>query len=351
MQSATMQHPDAAPEQQEFTQSCKLFFFSFLPFFFCFFSLLLVDVVRCLYWCIIFAHIRMSVCLAPAPSHSSCFFLFFCYILLSGCCSVTRQFQHELCDCHQHCQTCCLACWCPCYIINENARMRDARPESCTQAGLISTLLGVTGLFVGWGGVLLNIYGGSERNKTRNLYGLAGTRCGDYCTSLWCLPCALTQEHAEIMHQLHLPGGGAVANHPNLHQHHHPHDNQPLFAHPPAQYFLPATGGTVGATSPPQYYDSNQGIELLPMRSSSSSFLSSDGAHGDGVYHNNEHLLPSHASSSSSSSIQYGVPPFASASLPPAYQYNPTNTLPIAHQDSSTQQQTNRFETQGYNHI
>ena len=55
---------------------------------------------------------------------------------------------------------------------------------------------------ISFGGALgTACYAGHFRRKVREKYSIQGTLHGDVCTHLWCSPCALCQETAELRHQ------------------------------------------------------------------------------------------------------------------------------------------------------
>ena len=50
-------------------------------------------------------------------------------------------------------------------------------------------------------------YAGHFRRKIREKYNITGSLQGDICTHMWCSPCALCQETAELRHQNDIVNG------------------------------------------------------------------------------------------------------------------------------------------------
>ncbi|KAI0059726.1 PLAC8-domain-containing protein, partial [Artomyces pyxidatus] len=112
-----------------------------------------------------------------------------------------REWSHWLCCCCGDCGACCLACWCPCILYGKNRQRlhhlqvqgfpRPDGGDSCNSHCWASCLLTST-VGCGW---ILNI---SLRSDIRARYRIRGSGCGDCCSSFWCFPCDLVQEHREI---------------------------------------------------------------------------------------------------------------------------------------------------------
>ncbi|KAJ4485311.1 PLAC8 family-domain-containing protein [Lentinula aciculospora] len=121
-----------------------------------------------------------------------------------------RDWNSTLCGCHagddHEIDTCCTACFCPCILFGRNkTRMDhlanhnspeptgDTNGEACAVHGITTSLSLL-------GGCILQI---PLRATIRDRYSIAGSCLGDCCTSIFCYPCALTQEHIEISGEEH----------------------------------------------------------------------------------------------------------------------------------------------------
>ncbi|KAJ7595362.1 PLAC8-domain-containing protein [Mycena floridula] len=111
-----------------------------------------------------------------------------------------RDWSNGVCDCCDAPGTCLLAWFCPCIAYGKNkqrlehlAHRGHPHPSGgscCTGSCMLHLLLNTCGA-----AVFLSC---CNRGDTRKRYGIKGGSCGDCCLSLWCGPCALTQESQEI---------------------------------------------------------------------------------------------------------------------------------------------------------
>ncbi|KAJ3925184.1 MAG: PLAC8 family-domain-containing protein [Lentinula lateritia] len=121
-----------------------------------------------------------------------------------------RDWNSGLCGCHagddHEMSTCCKACFCPCLVFGQNKIRMDHlanhnSPEPTGEAnGGACAVHGVMTFFSLVGGCVLQV---PLRATIRDRYGIDGSCLGDCCTSIWCYPCALTQEHIEISGEEH----------------------------------------------------------------------------------------------------------------------------------------------------
>ncbi|KAJ3785412.1 PLAC8 family-domain-containing protein [Lentinula aff. detonsa] len=117
----------------------------------------------------------------------------------SGLCGCNAGDDHEM-------DICCKACFCPCIIFGRNKARIDHlanhnSPEptgemnggGCAVHGIMTSLSLL-------GGCVMQI---PLRATIRDRYSIAGSCFGDCCTSIFCYPCALTQEYIEISAEEH----------------------------------------------------------------------------------------------------------------------------------------------------
>ncbi|KAI0064860.1 PLAC8-domain-containing protein [Artomyces pyxidatus] len=112
----------------------------------------------------------------------------------------TRDWSFGLFSCFEDCGTCCMSWWCPCIVYGKNRQRLShlqaqgvPHPdggETINSDCLVSCLVGSVGC--GW---VLNM---GARSDIRQRYHIEGSGVGDCCSSYWCLPCDLVQEHREI---------------------------------------------------------------------------------------------------------------------------------------------------------
>ncbi|EKM76902.1 hypothetical protein AGABI1DRAFT_44341 [Agaricus bisporus var. burnettii JB137-S8] len=113
-----------------------------------------------------------------------------------------REWSNGICDCCNEPGTCIKAWCCPCIVYASNKQRlehleRNGAPDPEHGGGCCSgpcCLHASILLCFGAGFVLQFLH----RGDTRKRYNIKGGMCGDCCTSFWCSPCDLTQEHQEI---------------------------------------------------------------------------------------------------------------------------------------------------------
>ncbi|KAE9402020.1 PLAC8-domain-containing protein [Gymnopus androsaceus JB14] len=121
-----------------------------------------------------------------------------------------RDWSSGLCGCYtgddHEMDTCCTACFCPCIIFGRNKTRMDhlanhnsPEPSGGRTEGDCATH-GIMSFFFIVGGCALQV---PLRATIRDRYSISGSCLGDGCTSVWCYPCALTQEHIEISAEEH----------------------------------------------------------------------------------------------------------------------------------------------------
>ncbi|KAF8068036.1 PLAC8 family-domain-containing protein [Lyophyllum atratum] len=128
-----------------------------------------------------------------------------------------REWSNGLFDCCND-GTTCLISWCfPCVVYGQNKKRLEHLQSNGTpdpeQGGCMSSdcfLHGCITTFCGCG-FLLQM---GTRGTMRNRYDIKGGSCGDCCTSLCCMPCALTQEAQELALEEQSFGGVPM----NVHQ-------------------------------------------------------------------------------------------------------------------------------------
>ncbi|KAL5763197.1 hypothetical protein ACOSP7_019461 [Xanthoceras sorbifolium] len=98
-----------------------------------------------------------------------------------------------LCDCSSDMKSCCLTFWCPCVTFGRIAHIVDEGDCSCCVAGTLFCLTR--------GSRLDSIFSFFYRHKMRQQYKLSGSCCGDFCSSLFCLECALCQQYRELQNR------------------------------------------------------------------------------------------------------------------------------------------------------
>ncbi|KAI8891811.1 hypothetical protein BC833DRAFT_533632 [Globomyces pollinis-pini] len=104
--------------------------------------------------------------------------------------SATGEFDAGLFDCTSNMGTCALACFCPCVVYGQNqAALKGG--EGCGGAGFLYTLLAAFDCYA--------CIGAHGRGNIREERGIEGGFLGDCVTHYFCAPCALTQEHAELV--------------------------------------------------------------------------------------------------------------------------------------------------------
>jgi Cys-rich protein (TIGR01571 family) len=113
-----------------------------------------------------------------------------------------QNFSHSLLgSCTHDCETCCIACWCPCIAYSQNVtRYRhlqehgSAHPtggDDCAPDCWFHCAL-TTCFASGW---VLQMF---SRSNVRSRYGIPGNAFNDCCASWLCMPCELTQESLEM---------------------------------------------------------------------------------------------------------------------------------------------------------
>ncbi|KAF7562969.1 hypothetical protein G7046_g1134 [Stylonectria norvegica] len=110
----------------------------------------------------------------------------------------TQEWQNGLCNCSP-CESCLLGTFLPCMLHGRAAdRMRD--PSMATADSFNSDCLLFAGVqcFTGCGWIISMM----QRGEMRERFGIKGSGFGDYCTTYWCLCCAVIQQEKEAKQRL-----------------------------------------------------------------------------------------------------------------------------------------------------
>ncbi|KAL5225785.1 hypothetical protein ABZP36_012424, partial [Zizania latifolia] len=98
-----------------------------------------------------------------------------------------------LCDCSDDCNSCCLACWCPCIPFGQIAEIVDRGTSSwALSAALYCLVLHVSAAMCQW------VYSCAYRAKLRAAYGLPETPCSDCLVQFCCQACSIAQMYREL---------------------------------------------------------------------------------------------------------------------------------------------------------
>ncbi|XP_021910202.1 protein PLANT CADMIUM RESISTANCE 12 [Carica papaya] len=95
-----------------------------------------------------------------------------------------------LCDCCDDPFICLQASVCPCITFGQNSEIINRGTTTCLRSTMIHIAMGV--VLCGW------LYGCANRSRLREHFALPEEPCPDYCTHIFCLPWALSQEHREL---------------------------------------------------------------------------------------------------------------------------------------------------------
>lgn len=111
-----------------------------------------------------------------------------------------RKWNTSLCGCFNDCDTCCISFFFPCWQFGINTRELGLG-VFCDSTGTVpNTILYFLCIpFLGMAHTLATV----QRAEVRDKYGIRGSLLGDFCASLFCLPCTLSQVSREI--RLHEP--------------------------------------------------------------------------------------------------------------------------------------------------
>ncbi|XP_052134718.1 cell number regulator 10-like [Oryza glaberrima] len=112
-----------------------------------------------------------------------------------------------LCDCADDCNTCCMACWCPCIPVGQIAEIVDRGSSSCAlNAVLYCLVLHVSAGMCQW------VYSCAYRARLRAAYDLPETPCSDCLVTFCCQTCSIAQMHRELKNRGHDPNLGWEVN-------------------------------------------------------------------------------------------------------------------------------------------
>lgn len=104
----------------------------------------------------------------------------------------TGEWEEGLCGCCSSCvPNCCMVSFCPCVSVAQVAkRLRIAPYIVALLASFLSIFAGV--------GILHCIFVWQLRSKTRDLFQIPGSCCGDCCAATFCSCCALAQVASHV---------------------------------------------------------------------------------------------------------------------------------------------------------
>ncbi|XP_031120177.1 protein PLANT CADMIUM RESISTANCE 7-like [Ipomoea triloba] len=117
---------------------------------------------------------------------------------------VPSQWTTGLCGCCEDSSNCCVTWCCPCITFGRNAEIIDNGVTSCAHGGIIYFLLACVGCAC--------YYTCTYRTKLRAFFNLPEDPCNDCLVHCCCLPCALCQEHRELMNRGVDPTQGWMVN-------------------------------------------------------------------------------------------------------------------------------------------
>eukprot|EP00007_Cunea_sp_BSH-02190019_P001674 CAMPEP_0174231912 /NCGR_PEP_ID=MMETSP0417-20130205/2316_1 /TAXON_ID=242541 /ORGANISM="Mayorella sp, Strain BSH-02190019" /LENGTH=162 /DNA_ID=CAMNT_0015309879 /DNA_START=122 /DNA_END=610 /DNA_ORIENTATION=+ len=102
-----------------------------------------------------------------------------------------EDFHDGICNCFDDCGGCCMAFWCPCVVIGNNASLVSDRGP----ASFFDMLCALEGRNLVW----------FNRRAIRSKYNmdLEGTAVGDCCLTLFCGICLVCQHARELKHRRH----------------------------------------------------------------------------------------------------------------------------------------------------
>ena len=135
---------------------------------------------------------------------------------------MANQWDSALCGCcgGKDDGTCCISCFAPGWIILQNAEKAGASKDQsqfaclcysvtyyaqCISYGLASSngIISAIGAFH----CVSVCFHGLLRGRIRNRYAIPHPCgfCNDWCTAIWCYPCALSQEHTQLKRPIPTP--------------------------------------------------------------------------------------------------------------------------------------------------
>ncbi|GLT91773.1 hypothetical protein SLE2022_096460 [Rubroshorea leprosula] len=98
-----------------------------------------------------------------------------------------------LCDCWEDPSNCFFTMFCPCITLGRNSEIINRGEMLCRKATHLHIATGV--LLFGW------IFGWSNRKTLRQHFSLPETPFPDCCSHVFCMWCALCQEHRELQNR------------------------------------------------------------------------------------------------------------------------------------------------------
>jgi len=113
---------------------------------------------------------------------------------------MATSWSNGLCDCCKDVGTCLMACCCPCIVHTQNQQARGEAGNFCMNCLMCSCCA------ICYQCCILP----SDRAATRAKYNIQKGGCDDCPASCCCGPCALTQEHMEILGRSQGPAGARM---------------------------------------------------------------------------------------------------------------------------------------------
>lgn len=112
----------------------------------------------------------------------------------------THKWNAKLCGCFNDCDTCCISFFLPCWQFGINTQELGLGVFCDSTSTVPNTILYCMCCpFLGMAYTLATV----QRAEVRDKYGIRGSLLSDFCASLFCLPCTLSQISREI--RLHEP--------------------------------------------------------------------------------------------------------------------------------------------------
>jgi len=111
-----------------------------------------------------------------------------------------RGWSFGLFDCFSSCETCCYACFCPCFAYGQNmSRLHNLKVQGVphSKEGELFTAECLTYLAIP-DDTIRGFYACIGRKKIRERYNIEGDCWKDCLCHSFCAPCAITQESREI---------------------------------------------------------------------------------------------------------------------------------------------------------
>ena len=106
-----------------------------------------------------------------------------------------EKWSTGLCGCFSDCDTCCISFLIPCWQFGINSQELGLGTFCDSTSVVPNTLLYCMCIpFLGMAHTLATV----QRSEVRDKYGISGSLLGDFCASLFCLPCTLSQVSREI---------------------------------------------------------------------------------------------------------------------------------------------------------